>query len=146
MRLFNWFSSLLRDWFPKWKWIEYKFQWISACWRSCWPKFATKTSRRVNGVKKLAINQGLRKIIRKTNLKSSNRLYKFIAKSWICIRVLPYMPPSISRKMIVFMQKEVESFPLSKQKLGFEEVLEKIHNDHNSATKLQHINWWSLLR
>ena len=100
----------------------------------------------VNGVKKLLITQGLKKVIKKPNLKSSNRLFKLIAKSWICIRVLPFMPPSIARKMIVFMKAEVESFPLSKHKLGFEEVLEKIHNDHSSATKLQQINWWTLLR
>ena len=82
----------------------------------------------------------------KKNIKSDDTETRFIAKSWLIIRCLPFLPPHVAKELIEFMLHTCQQLPLTLHQSNFETILLGIKDDHANETKLDGINWWHLIR
>ena len=92
------------------------------------------------------ISARLKKIISKKNVRSAHRETKFIARSWVVIRCLPFLPPLVAKSLIECMIESCGELALSNNQIAFCNILIGIQNDHNNETKLKSLNWWNLIK
>ena len=100
----------------------------------------------IDNVRKSLIGGGLKKKVKKANLKSRNGETRYIARAWIVIRTLPFLPPSISKQLIEVMIIACDEMRLSNKKIAWAAILAKIKRDHADEDKFRRINWWDCIK
>ena len=109
-------------------------------------KYKSCSFHYINGRRKELIGYGLKKLINRKNLKSTDSAVKLIAKSWIIIKCLPFIPKNIAKLMIDYLLHRVSKLNLSQNLIDLEKVLNKIKSDHDDESKINNINWWSIIQ
>ena len=99
----------------------------------------------ISARRKQMIEARLKKEMHKRNLKSADPNEKLCAKAWILIKSLPFLPPTVAKMMIDYLDHRVSKLAIDKVQIELEKVIEKLKTDHNDENKLQYINWWSII-
>ena len=110
-----------------------------AIYRTCSFHYIQTIARRMN-------SNGLKKAKARKNLKSSDPTLKYIARSWVILRSLPYLPIPVARSMIEYVLHRIKKLPESRMKVDYELIVEKVKADHDDPKKLAIINWWTLIK
>ena len=101
----------------------------------------------INNKRKQLIGYGLKKSIHRNNLKSTDSSEKLIAKAWIIIKCLPFVPKNVAKLMIDYLLHRISKLnTLSQNLIDLDKVIQKIKSDHDDETKIDAINWWQIIK
>lgn len=98
-----------------------------------------------NNNRKQMISAKLKKVMHRRNLKSSESSDKLIAKGWIIIKSLPFLPKNIAKLMIEYLLHRISKLTINNDLIAFEKIVTKLKADHDDEDKLDYINWWHLI-
>ena len=100
----------------------------------------------INGIVKLMRSNRLKHTMNRKSMKSKDVTEKYIARSWILLKSLPYLPIPIAQCMIDYVLHRIENLPESRMKYDYDAIVQKIKKDHDDRAKLSIINWWSIIK